>query len=128
MYSLDPMRVFILGVGAMGSLLAKLLIRQGHRVASGDRDLVCARAFLGEHSTLEIQRFNVRTQDNIVIAARGCHLLVNACPAVCNMPILRAAIRLHAHYIDTTSHLTQTLFGLSSIGSTTYSERTIGSR
>ena len=29
-YSLDSMRVFILGVGATGSLLAKLLIRQGH--------------------------------------------------------------------------------------------------
>jgi hypothetical protein len=29
-YSLDRMRVFILGVGAMGSLLTKLLLRQGH--------------------------------------------------------------------------------------------------
>jgi hypothetical protein len=37
-----------------GSLLAKLLIRQGHEVLCGDRDLFRARAFLGEHSTLVI--------------------------------------------------------------------------
>ena len=55
-YSLDPMKVFILGVGATGSLLAKLLIRQGHQVLCGDCDLVRARAFLGEHSTLVIQQ------------------------------------------------------------------------
>ena len=109
-YSLDPMKVFILGIGAVGSLLATLLIRQGHRVLCGDRDLVRARAFLGEHSTLVIQRVNARNQHSIVKAAKGCHLLVNACPAVCNKTILRAAIRLRSHYIDTASRLTQTPF------------------
>lgn len=109
-YSLDPMRVFILGVGAMGLLLAKLLIRQGHQVLCGDRDLVRARAFLGEHSTLVIQRVNARNPRNIVKAAKGCHLLVNACPAVFNQTILRAALQLRSHYIDTASHLTQSPF------------------
>ena len=109
-YSLDPMRVFILGVGATGSLLAKLLIRQGHEVLCGDRDPVRARAFLGEHSTLVIQRVNARNPRSIVKAAKGCHLLVNACPAVFNKTILRAAIRLRAHYIDTASHLIQSPF------------------
>jgi len=104
------MRVFILGVGAMGSLLAKLLIRQGHKVLCGDRDLVRARAFLGEHSTLEIQRVNARNPRNIVKAAKGCHLLVNACPAVFNQTILHAALQLRSHYIDTASHLTQSPF------------------
>jgi hypothetical protein len=104
------MRVFILGVGAMGLLLAKLLIRQGHQVLCGDRDLVRARAFLGEHSTLVIQRVNARNPRNIVKAAKGCHLLVNACPAVFNQTILRAALQLRSHYIDTASHLTQSPF------------------
>jgi ketopantoate reductase len=65
------MRVFILGVGAMGSLLAKLLIRQGDEVLCGDRDLFRARAFLGEHSTLVIQRVNARNPRSIVKAAKG---------------------------------------------------------
>jgi hypothetical protein len=104
------MRVFILGVGATGSLLAKLLIRQGHQVLCGDRDLVRARAFLGEHSTLVIQRVNARNPRSIVKAAKGCHLLVNACPAVFNKTILRAALQLRSHYIDTASHLIQSPF------------------
>ena len=111
-YSLDPMRVFILGVGATGSLLAKLLIRQGHEVLCGDRDPVRARAFLGEHSTLVIQRVNARNPCSIVKAAKGCHLLVNACLAVFNKTILRAALLLRSHYIDTASHLTQSPFRL----------------
>jgi len=104
------MRVFILGIGAMGSLLAKLLIRQGHQVLCGDRDLVRARAFLGEHSTLVIQRVNARNLRSIVKAAKGCHLLVNACPAVLNKTILRAALRIRAHYVDTASRLIQSPF------------------
>ena len=109
-YSLDPMKVFILGVGATGSLLAKLLIRQGHQVLCGDCDLVRARAFLGEHSTLVIQQVNARNPRSIVKAAKGCHLLVNACPAVFNKTILRAALQLCSHYIDTASRLTQSPF------------------
>ena len=104
------MRVFILGIGATGSLLAKLLVRQGHQVACGDRDPGRARAFLGERSSLSIQRVNARNLHAIVKAARGCHLLVNACPAVFNNIILRAALRLRVHYIDTASHLRQSPF------------------
>jgi hypothetical protein len=99
------MRVFILGVGATGSLLAKLLIRQGHQVACGDHDPTRARAFLGERSTLVIHPVNARNLRSIVKVAKGCQLLVNACPAVFNKIILRAALRLRAHYIDTASHL-----------------------
>lgn len=104
------MRVFILGIGAMGSLLAKLLTRQGYQVLCGDRDLVRARAFLGENSTLVVQRVNARNLPSIVTAAKGCHLLVNVCPAVLNKTILRAALQIRAHYVDTASHLIQSPF------------------
>ena len=104
------MKVFVLGVGATGSLLAKLLVRQGHQVMCGDRDPIRARAFLGEHSTLVIQRVHARNVRCIVKAAKGCHLLVNACPAAFNKTILRAAIQLRSHYIDTASRLTQSPF------------------
>jgi len=41
------MRIFVLGVGGAGSLLAQLLARQGHTVWCGDRDPERARKFLG---------------------------------------------------------------------------------
>lgn len=99
------MRVFVLGVGATGSLLVRLLVRQGHHVACGDRDPVRARDFLGEGSRVVIQQVNARNLRSVVKAAKGCHLLINACPAVLNNVVMRAALRLRAHYLDTASHL-----------------------
>ena len=50
---------------------------------------------------------NARNLWSIVKAARGHHLIVNAAPAVFNEIILRAALRLRSHYLDTSSHLTR---------------------
>ena len=47
------MRIFVLGTGASGALLAQLLARQGHRVTCGDKDLERAKRFLGRKSTLQ---------------------------------------------------------------------------
>ncbi len=88
------MRIFVLGVGGAGSLLAQLLVRQGHTVWCGDRDPERARKFLGKKSTIEVVEANARNLWSIVRAARGCNLLVNASPAVFNEIILRAALRL----------------------------------
>jgi len=104
------MRIFVLGVGATGSLLAKLLIRQGHQVRCGDRNPARAHGFLGERSNLVIERVNARNVRGIVKAAKGCQLLINACPAVLNKVIMRAALRLRAHYLDTASHLRMSPF------------------
>lgn len=101
------MRIFVLGVGATGSLIAKLLTRQGHQVACGDRDPSRARAFIGDRPLLAIQRVNARQFRDVIKAARGCHLLINACPTVVNKIVIRAALRLRAHYLDTASHLRQ---------------------
>ena len=104
------MRIFVLGVGATGSLIAKLLMRQGHQVACGDRDPSRARSFLGERSLTVIQRVNARNVRDVAKTARGCDLLINACPAVFNKSVLRAALRIRAHYLDTASHLRQNPF------------------
>ena len=100
------MRIFILGAGATGSLLAQLLARQGHHVWCGDKDPARAQRFLGTGSRIPIQAVNARNLRSIVKAARGCHLLVNCSPAVFNKIALRAALRLRAHYLDSASHLT----------------------
>ena len=104
------MRIFVLGTGATGSLIARLLVRQGHQVTCGDRDPERARRFLGKRSGIPIKQVNARNLWSIVKAARGCHLIVNASPAVLNKIVLRAALRLRSHYLDTASHQTDAPF------------------
>src|SRR5579863_1976162 len=104
------MRIFVLGAGATGSLLAQLLERQGHTVWCGDRDPERARRFLGRRSTIAVTEVNARNLRGIVRAARGCQLLVNASTPVFNLIALRAALRLRAHYMDLSSHLTRNPF------------------
>ncbi len=97
------MRIFILGGGATGGLLAQLLRRQGHRVRCGDRSPERALPFLGRRMTcVEV---NARYHRSIRRAAEGCQLLVNAAPAVFNESAIRAALRLKVHYLDMASHL-----------------------
>jgi Saccharopine dehydrogenase NADP binding domain len=104
------MRIFVLGAGGTGSLLVQLLARQGHTVWCGDRDIERARHFLGKKSPIEIVEANARNLWSIVRAGRGCNLIINASPAVFNQIVLRAALRLRAHYMDLNAHLTRNLF------------------
>jgi len=104
------MRIFVLGAGATGSLLAQLLERQGHDVWCGDRDPARARRFLGKRSTIAVTNVNARNLHGIVRAARGCQLIVNASASVFNEMVLRSALRLRAHYLDLSSHLTRNPF------------------
>jgi len=104
------MRIFVLGAGATGSLLAQLLERQGHTVWCGDRDLQRAHHFLGRSSSIAITDVNARNLYGIVRAARGCQLIVNASASVFNQIVMRAALRLRVHYVDLSSHLTQNPF------------------
>jgi len=101
------MRIFVLGAGATGSLLAQLLERQGHTVWCGDRDPERARRFLGKRSTIPVTEVNARNLRGVVKAAKGCQLIVNATASVFNEIVLRAALRLRAHYLDLSSHLTR---------------------
>jgi saccharopine dehydrogenase (NAD+, L-lysine forming) len=104
------MRIFVLGAGATGSLLAQLLERQKHEVWCGDRDPGRARRFLGRKSTIAVTEVNARNLLGIVRAARGCQLIVNASASVFNQIVMRAALRLRAHYVDLSSHLTRNPF------------------
>jgi Saccharopine dehydrogenase NADP binding domain len=104
------MRIFVLGAGATGSLLAQLLERQGHTVWCGDRDPERGRRFLGKRSTIAVAEVNARNLHGIVRVARGCNLIVNASASVFNQIVMRAALRLRAHYVDLSSHLTRNPF------------------
>ena len=104
------MRIFVLGTGATGSYLAHLLTRQGHQVTCGDRDPERARRFLGMKSTIPVVQVNARNLWGVVRAARGSQLLVNASAALFNEIVLRAALRIRAHYMDLSAHLTRNPF------------------
>src|ERR1700675_1678951 len=104
------MRIFVLGAGATGSLLAQLLERQGHIVWCGDRDPERARRFLGKKSSIAIAPVNARNLRAILRAAKGCQLIINATASVFNQIVLRAALRLRANYLDLSSHLTKNPF------------------
>ncbi len=104
------MRIFVLGTGATGSYLARLLTRQGHQVTCGDRDIDRARRFLGKKNAIPVVQVNARNLWGIVRAARGSQLLVNASAAVFNEIVLRAALRIRCHYLDLSAHLTRNPF------------------
>jgi saccharopine dehydrogenase (NAD+, L-lysine-forming) len=104
------MRIFVLGAGATGSYLAHLLVRQGHQVTCGDRDLDRAHRFLGKKSKIPVVQVNARNLWGIVSAARGSQLLVNASASVFNEIVLRAALRIRSHYLDLSAHLTRNPF------------------
>ncbi|HUJ11669.1 MAG TPA: saccharopine dehydrogenase NADP-binding domain-containing protein [Verrucomicrobiae bacterium] len=102
------MRIFVLGCGSTGGLLAQLLRRQGHKVWCGDRNPERARHFLDRR--MVCLAANARNHRSIVEASRGCHLLVNTAPAVFNDTVIRAALRLNVHYLDMAAHLTPNPF------------------
>ena len=104
------MRIFVLGAGASGSYLAQLLARQGHQVTCGDRDPERAQRFLGRKNLIPVVAANARNVRSVVRAARGCHLLINASPAKFNESVLRAALRLRAHYLDLSAHMVRNPF------------------
>jgi len=104
------MRIFVLGAGATGSYLAHLLVRQGHQVTCGDRDLDRAHRFLGKKTKIPVVQVNARNLWGIVSAARGSQLLVNASASVFNEIVLRAALRIRSHYVDLSAHLTRNPF------------------
>src|SRR4029077_6322873 len=73
-------------------------------------DLERARRFLGKKSTIPLTKVNARNLRGVVRAARGCQLIVNASASVFNEIVLRAALRLRAHYVDLSSHLRRNPF------------------
>jgi len=108
------MKIFILGAGATGGLLAQLLQRSGHKVWSGDKNPERAKHFLGRGMVCVAA--NARSYRSLVRAARGCHLLINTAPAVFNETVMRAALRLGVHYLDMAAHLSRTPFKAEQLG------------
>lgn len=105
---MQPTKIFVLGAGAVGGLLARILARDGYTVICGDRDPERAAEFLGPG--IELVHANAGRCESVARAAAGCGLIVNTVPAVFNQTVMRAALPLKAHYLDMASHLGRTPF------------------
>jgi saccharopine dehydrogenase-like NADP-dependent oxidoreductase len=97
------MKVFLLGAGAKGAMLARLLSRDGHQVTCGDSDAKRALSFLGNGA--EVTKVNAGRCSATAEAAAGCDLLINCVPAKFNCTVTRAALRVRSQYLDLASHL-----------------------
>lgn len=102
------MRMFVLGTGAIGGLLAHILRRRCHVAICGDRDVHHARPSIGQQ--IECRTVNAWDYRSVIEAAQGCVRVINCVPAVFKEAALRAAIRLRAHYLDMATHLDRTPF------------------
>src|SRR5688500_18086725 len=100
------MRVFIVGAGAVGSIIADMLAKElGKRnVRCGDRDPARARRFMPA-KTCELVRVDASTPAEVAKAAQGFDLVVNAGLPDFNEKVMAAALAAKAHYQDLCSHL-----------------------
>lgn len=101
------MRVFVVGAGAVGSVLASML-RKGsgrHEVTCGDRDPARARRFLAGVRGVKLVRTDASDAASVARAAKGADLVVNAGLPDFNLTVMRAALRVGAHYQDMCSRL-----------------------
>lgn len=101
------MRIFVVGAGAVGSVLASMLTRGPgqHVVTCGDRDPARAKAFLAGVRGVGLVRVDASSDASVARAARGTDLVINAGLPDFNLAVMRAALRIGAHYQDMCSRL-----------------------
>ncbi len=112
-------RVMILGTGAQGSAIAKLLDKESNvaEIICADYDLKAAETLIKSLSRAKAVQVNAKKVEDIVRAGRGADIIVNGLPISFNLTVMEAALELKAHYQDLC--MTE-LEGLDSIESTKY--------
>ena len=112
-------RVMILGTGAQGSAIAKLLDKEPNvaEIICADYDLKAAETLVKSLSRAKAVQVNAKDADDIVKAGDGVDIIVNGLPISFNLTVMEAALELKAHYQDLC--MTE-LEGLGSIESTKY--------
>lgn len=101
------MRIFVVGAGAVGSILADMLAGDVGRgnVWCGDRDPIRARRFMAGGRSVRLTKVDASRPAELARAARGADLVINAGLPDFNENVMAAALRSGAHYQDMCSHL-----------------------
>lgn len=94
--------VMIIGTGAQGSAVARLLDKEANvkEIICADYDLKAAEDLGSSLSKARAVQVNAKDIEDIVKAGKGADIIVNGLPIAFNMTVMEAAIRLKAHYQD----------------------------
>ncbi len=98
-------KVMVLGIGAQGSIIARRLMEEEGivEVVCADYDQKAAEEIVKFSNKGKAVRLDATIFDDIVKAAKGCELIVNALPPEFNMTVMDACLETKAHYQDLAS-------------------------
>jgi len=111
--------VMIMGTGAQGSAVAKLLDKEQNvkEIICADYDLKAAEDLGNSLTKARAVQVNANDVEDIVKAGAGADIIVNGLPISFNLTVMEAAVRLKADYQDLC--MTE-IEGMSSVESTEY--------
>lgn len=104
------MKVFIVGCGATGSVLAHFLSQEKNveSVVCGDINLKKARRFLPFHPKITLHTLDASQKDKVAAAAKGFDLLINASLPKFNKILMEACLEAGVNYQDLASEWNET--------------------
>lgn len=99
------MRIFIVGAGATGSIIAKFLADRPEveQILVGDINAAKARKFLVAHPKITFKVISAKEVPSVVAAANGFNHLINAALPEFNEDLMSAALQIGASYQDLAS-------------------------
>lgn len=98
------MKICIIGAGAQGSVIAKILTEDSEidEVALTDIDTQLLKRVANkiDNSRLSTERVDANNSDDLAKVLKGVDIAVNATMTQYNLPIFHAALKHGANYID----------------------------
>jgi saccharopine dehydrogenase-like NADP-dependent oxidoreductase len=107
------MKIFVIGCGAVGTAAATLLSKEDdvNQVVVGDIDLSQAQESVeilkqvNPGVEFKAVAVNAADSDSAAMVTKGVDFVYNAASSACNLPLLKACIRIGANYMDTAAEL-----------------------
>jgi len=102
------MRIFIVGSGAVGSVIAKFLSREKtvREIICGDKNPKRAKDFINfESKKLSFRMVDASNEDQMIAASKDVDLIINATLPHFNSHVIKVALKVGANYQDLCSHL-----------------------
>ncbi len=95
-------KIMIMGTGAQGSAIAKLLDKEPNaaEIICADYDLKAAEELVKSLKKARAVQLDAGNVDDIIKAGEGVDIIVNGLPISFNLTVMEAAIRLKACYQD----------------------------
>ncbi len=95
-------RIIVVGVGAQGSTIAKRMNEHPgvSEIICADYDFKAADVLSQSLDKATALELDAREVANLIVAAKGCDLIVNGLPLDYNLQVMEAALAVGASYID----------------------------